>query len=258
MLTFATVLLVSIAVIFCYVTGVFLLSLAFKRNDVADIAWGIGIVLVGVVSYLLQEVQTERMQLLLILVSFWGLRLAIRIFLRNRKKGEDARYRTWREEWGKNFVLRSYLQVFLLQGALMVLVAYPLIHTSAFGMQEPLGYLAILGVLLWTVGFIFEVVGDYQLDEFIRSKKKGILTTGLWKYTRHPNYFGEVTLWWGVWLIVLGTPLGFLAIIGPLTITYLILKVSGIPMAEKRFEGDPVFEAYKAKTSAFFPKFPKG
>jgi steroid 5-alpha reductase family enzyme len=197
--------------------------------------------------------------LVLLLATLWGVRLAIRIFLRNVKKGEDARYRVWRETWGKWFYPRSFFQVYLLQGVLMIVVGYPLIHAAVYGSTSSVGVVSLLGVLVWCVGFFFEVVGDWQLDSFIRNpvKKSTVMDSGLWRYTRHPNYFGEVTMWWGIWLIVAPLPLSLIALIGPLTITFLILKVSGIPMLEKRFENDPAFQAYKQRTSAFFPLPPR-
>lgn len=199
------------------------------------------------------------MNLLLLLATLWGVRLAIRILLRNLKKGEDYRYKKWRDEWGKWFYLRSYFQVYLLQGTLMILVGYSFIHASTYGTSAALELTAYLGAVIWCVGYFFEVVGDYQLDRFIKNKPAPgeIMTTGLWRYSRHPNYFGEVTMWWGIWLIILSTPLSYLALISPITITFLILKVSGIPMLESKFAGNPAFETYKKQTSAFFPLPPR-
>lgn len=252
-------LLITGAVIWIYVTVWFIISLILKRNDVADIAWGAGIVLVGLVGFLYQEPKTAAMQLAMLLVAVWGLRLSTRIFLKNKGKGEDSRYKAWRESWGKWFYLRSYGQVFLLQGALMIVIGYPLLHLGVFDTGGELGLLHILGAALWAVGFFFEAVGDYQLDRFLaKEENKGrIMKYGLWRYSRHPNYFGEVAQWWGIWLIVLSVPFGFWAIISPLAITFLILKVSGVPMLEKQFAGNPEFEEYKRTTSIFFPLPPK-
>lgn len=246
-------------VIFSFVSILFVLSLIFKRNDIADIAWGIGILLVASTSYVLNTEKNTLVSILLVLVGLWGLRLSIRIFLRNIQKEEDYRYKKWRDEWGKWFCIRSYFQIYLLQGFLMMVVGYSVIHANVYGGNQSIGVLTILGVAIWCIGYFFEVVGDYQLDKFIKSRPKEgtILSTGLWKYTRHPNYFGEVTMWWGLWLIVSTFPFSYIALISPLMITFLILKVSGIPMLEKRFEGNTDFEEYKRKTSAFFPWKPK-
>ncbi len=245
--------------IFSFVTTLFVISLIIKRNDIADSAWGMGILLVAITSYFLSLEKGVLMQVLLLLATLWGIRLSVRIFLRNMHKGEDYRYKKWRDEWGAWFYVRSYFQVYLLQGFLMMVVGYPFIHASAYGSTGTIGALAFVGVLIWSVGYFFEVVGDWQLDQFITSKPEQgkILKTGLWKYTRHPNYFGEVTMWWGVWLLVATLPIGYVALVSPLMITFLILKVSGIPMLEKRFEGNPDFEAYKRKTNAFFPARPR-
>lgn len=246
-------------VIFSFVTALYILSIIIKRNDIADSAWGIGILLVGITSYVLDSEKDTLMHILLILIALWGLRLSVRIFVRNMHKDEDYRYKQWRTQWGSWFYIRSYFQVYLLQGFLMILVGYPVVHASIYGGTSDVSVLTLLGILVWCIGYFFEVVGDWQLDQFIKSKpaQGSILKTGLWKFTRHPNYFGEVTMWWGIWLLVASLPVSYLALISPITITFLILKVSGIPMLEKRFEGNPAFEEYKRKTNAFFPGKPR-
>ncbi|UCF89539.1 MAG: DUF1295 domain-containing protein, partial [bacterium] len=168
------------------------------------------------------------------------------------------RYRKWREEWGSNFLLRSFLQIYLLQGAVILIVVSPVLKVAA----EPgraLGLMDAVGALTWMVGFLFESLGDWQLLVFKRdtANKGRIITTGLWRYSRHPNYFGECTLWWGVFLVALGSPGSWWTAISPLTINFLLLYVSGIPMLEKKYEGDPAFEDYKRRTSALIPWFPR-
>lgn len=249
-----TQLLLTLYVIGGFVTGLFLLSLIIKRNDIADVAWGTGIFIVALVSYFTGSGSALSI-LLTILAGLWGLRLTIRIYLRNRKKTEDFRYKKWREEWGRWFYVRSYFQVYLLQGLLMVIVGYSFIHLSVYGEYQNISFLTLIGLVVWCIGYFFETVGDYQLDRFIKNKasKDEIMTTGLWKYTRHPNYFGEVTMWWGIWLMIAVLPYSYLALISPIMITFLILKVSGIPMLEKGFADNPAFQEYKKRTSAFFP-----
>lgn len=244
--------------IFSYVTIWFGISHVLKRSDVADTAWGLGIAFVGFIAAGAQGIPTERMTLLLILVAIWGIRLSARIYLKNRNKKEDPRYVLVSEKWGKWSLLIRYLQVFVLQGALMIVIGYPLIHASVYD-QGGIGLLAVIGLLVWIVGFIFEALGDHQLDQFLKKpENKGkIMRYGLWKYSRHPNYFGEVTMWWGIFMILLEVPFGIWAIISPLMITFLILKVSGIPMLEKMFEGNPEFEEYRKTTSVFFPLPPR-
>jgi steroid 5-alpha reductase family enzyme len=250
-LTLATILVV-------YMSLWFTTSLIKKRNDVADIAWGLGFVLITWVSYLISNDSGVRGLFVGTLVSIWGLRLAWHIYARNRNKKEDYRYLLWRKEWGKWFYLRSYAQVYLLQGALLFLIVLPvlLINKNA---GQGLGFLDIAGILLWLIGFFFESVGDAQLAKFIKSplNKGKLMQNGLWKYTRHPNYFGEVTQWWGIWLIALSAPNGWLGIIGPITITILILFVSGVPLLEKKYAGRADFEEYKKRTSMFIPLPPK-
>ena len=149
-------------------------------------------------------------------------------------------------------------QVFLLQGFFMLLISTSAITAFADSFGK-LGLLEAAGAVVWLTGFFFESVGDLELSRFVKNpaNKGKLMTGGLWRYTRHPNYFGEVTQWWGIFLVVLSSPYGFLAIISPLTITFLILKVSGIPMLEKKYEGRADFAQYKRKTSAFFPLPPR-
>lgn len=237
-----------------YMSLWFLVSFIKKRNDVADVAWGLGFVLMTWTSYFLSGDSGVRGILVGVLVSVWGLRLAWHIHARNKGKAEDYRYIAWRKEWGKWFYIRSYFQVYLLQGLFLFLIVVPvlLINNST---GTALGLLDIVGVIVWLLGFYFEAVGDAQLARFIKdpSNKGKLMQSGLWAYTRHPNYFGEVTQWWGIWIIALSVSGGWLAIIGPITITFLILKISGIPMLERKMEENPDFAEYKRKTSVFIP-----
>lgn len=249
----------TLAAILFFVTNVwFVIGLLKKRNDVADIAWGLGFVLLAWSGLFLSGNYEERQLLVTGLVTVWGLRLAWHIGSRHSKKGEDYRYQAWRAEWGKWFFLRSYGQIYLLQAILLFIIVLPVLYLQQESYRA-LGIYDLIGVAVWMIGFLFEAVGDIQLRRFIGdSGNKGkILTTGLWRYTRHPNYFGEVTLWWGMWMIVGPTTGTYWTLVSPLLITYLILKVSGIPMLEKRYEGNQEFEIYKQRTSAFFPWFQK-
>jgi steroid 5-alpha reductase family enzyme len=247
-----------VEVIGVFVTGLFILSIIIKRNDIADVAWGLGIPLVSLFSFGVGP-QNSFTTVLTVVATLWGVRLSLRIFLRNRKKSEDVRYQKWRMEWGRWFYVRSYLQVYLLQGMLMVVVGYGFVHASVFGGGATLSSWQVFGLAVWAIGYFFEVVGDWQLDHFLRrAENRGkIMQQGLWRYTRHPNYFGEVTMWWGIWLIVAPLPLGYLALVSPLMITVLILKVSGIPMLERLMAGDLEFQKYQQRTSVFFPLPPR-
>lgn len=243
-------------IILAYATLWFIFSILKKRNDIADIAWGIGYIVLCVYYFLYFPNQARHL-LLYSLVLLWGLRLSIHIALRNKGKSEDYRYKKWRQEWGKIFYLRSYLQIYLLQGVLLLIIISPITLASS-QIQSSLNYLDLLGLSIWIVGFFFETVGDYQLSQFIKTKQPGqIMTSGLWQYTRHPNYFGEVTMWWGIFIITLTSPISIFGIIGPLTITFLILFVSGVPMLEEKYKDNPKFQEYSNKTSKFFPLPPK-
>jgi steroid 5-alpha reductase family enzyme len=241
-------------VIWAYVTLLFLISLVIKRNDIADVAWGPGIAIVGIVSILYVESPSLVHILIVSSTCIWATRLAVRISIRNSKKNEDSRYAQWRTSWRKFFYVRSYGQVYVLQGFLMIVMGYIFIHVAHF--DSPVFIPSVfIGLLAWLFGFVFEIISDYQLDQFISNKnnKGAIMQSGLWKYSRHPNYFGEVTLWWGLWITVATSLSSFIALISPLLITFLILKVSGIPMAEKHLKDKPGFKEYAQKTRALFP-----
>ena len=190
------------------------------------------------------------------LVIFWGIRLSLYIFLRNRNKSEDFRYKKWREEWGHTFYWRSYLQVYLLQAIFALVISAPIILVGSTLTSE-IHWLSVVGVAVWVLGFYFQTVGDQQLRVFksTNQDKEKVITSGLWKYSRHPNYFGEVTMWWGIFIVVLPLNFGFWTIISPVVITYLIRYVSGVPMLEKRYENNRQYQEYKERVPALFPKF---
>jgi len=244
--------------VFAYMTAVFLIALLLKDNSIVDIAWGLGFILVALTTLFLRPGFEARHVLITGLVVVWGLRLASHIFLRNRGRGEDFRYAKWRRDWGRWVVPRSFLQIFMLQGVFMLIIASPIVLVNRSS-EEGLIVLDGLGAFLWLTGFLFEAVGDHQLKRFKQKpESKGkIMTSGLWKYTRHPNYFGEAALWWGIFLIALSVRGGWAAVVSPLTISFLLLKVSGVRMLEKKYVGNEEFGVYARRTSAFFPWFPK-
>jgi len=252
------ILITQLALIVIDMTAWYLVARALTRFDVADIAWGPGFIVTALTAAAINESLNPRAYLVMALVIAWGMRLSLHVYLRNRGKPEDARYRAWRREWGKNANIRAFFQVFLLQGLLLLIISLPVTFavmagSSAFTLWDA------AGLFIWAMGFLFEAIGDWQLLRFKKdpAHKGRIIKTGLWRFSRHPNYFGEVTLWWGMYLIALSSGASWPVIIGPLTITFLILKVSGIPMLEKKYEGNPEFEAYRRRTSAFFPLPPK-
>lgn len=234
--------IISALIVWSYMTTWYLISLYKKRNDIADIAWGLGFILLSFCALFFNP--SLKLLISFILVSVWGLRLAIHIYQRNKNKKEDQRY--------QKFKKNPYFEVFITQGFFMWLISWPIINSSG-----PLIWLNLLGVIVWLIGFYFESRADQELKVFLKNKKnKGkILQSGLWSISRHPNYFGEVTLWWGIWLLNMSA--NWWTIIGPLTITFLILKVSGVPLLEKRYAGNKDFEEYKKRVSVFFPCWPK-
>jgi len=249
----------SILLVFIYFLLLFFLAIIKKDNSIADIAWGTGFILVAGYNYFSNPNPSLRQLLVTLLITIWGLRLSIYIFSRNVGKKEDFRYAQWRKDWGKNWLLRSFLQVFMLQGLFLLTIVYPvfLLHNDTSG--NSLTILDKIGFAVWIIGFYFQAVGDLQKTCFKnKPENKGkILQSGLWKYTRHPNYFGESAMWWGIFLIVLNVPNGWIAIFSPVIITFLLLFVSGIPLLEKKYENNSEFQAYAKHTSPFIPWFPK-
>jgi steroid 5-alpha reductase family enzyme len=243
-----------------FMSCMFIVGLRLRDNSLIDIAYGPAFLFAcwGAWYFSEEAALHFRPLLLLGLITLWGLRLGLHIGLRHRGQGEDFRYRKFREDWGDSIVWRSFLQIYMLQGTVVLVVASPILLT----IDAPGGSWAwsdLLGVLLFFLGFFFEAVSDWQLSVFKKggANKGKIIMHGLWRYSRHPNYFGEATLWWGIFFIGLASPLGLYGLISPLTIAFLLLKVSGIPMLEVKYQGNPDFEAYKLRTNAFFPWFEK-
>ncbi len=253
--TFIALLILGTSTILLLQTGWFLCSVIWRRNDIADIAWGLHIALLSILGFLIHG--NHRGLLVASLVTIWGLRLSWHIARRVWNRTEDERYATWRREWGKKVYLRSYLQVFVLQGLLGVIVATPaLVAASIPASWSPLD---AVGTIVWAAGFLFEAITDRQLRLFRADPANAgkLLRTGLWAWSRHPNYFGEVMQWWGIALIALSVPTGYVGIIGAATITLLIVKVSGIPLLETRMRSHPEFADYARTTNAFIPHPPK-
>lgn len=244
-----------------YMTAWFVAAMIARRNDIVDIAWGLGFITIAIwLLVRFAPAHSARLYVASALVFVWGARLAWHIARRNLRPGktEDSRYAEWRRSWGRWFVLRSFLQIFMLQGLFMLLISMPVqVVGSVAG--PALGVLDFVGVTVWLAGFAFEAVGDAQLARFLAqpANRGHIMDRGLWALTRHPNYFGEATMWWGLGILALSIPGGWLGLIGPITITWLLTKVSGIPLVERPRQGQPEWEAYKARTSAFVPLPPK-
>jgi len=240
-------------VILLYMTIIFILALIRKDNSIVDGFWAIGFIFVAFYSLIQSGEVDLRKMIVTTLVLMWGMRLSFHIMVRNSGKAEDFRYKAWRDSW-KFFVLRSFFQIFMLQGLFMLIISAPVWFIN-FGKGGPLGLWDSLGLLIFGTGFLIETIGDYQLAEFKKdaANKGKIITTGLWSVTRHPNYFGEVLVWWGISCYSLSFSYGWCTLISPVVITLLLRFVSGVPMLEKKYEGRPDWEKYKAETAAFFP-----
>ena len=252
-----TELLAILVAVLGYITIVFAIAWRLKRLDIVDIAWGGGFIVAALTSLLLGSGGVLQL-FVTTLVIIWGMRLGYYIFKRVRSSKEDPRYMDMRARWRGNPAVNAYTRIFLVQGVLAVIVSAAVIMVNLSNATGMSVWTAI-GATIWIIGFLFESIGDAQLRRHLANPdNKGVLmTSGLWRYTRHPNYFGEATQWWGIWVIALGVPFGWVAVISPLAITYLLLFVSGVPLTEKRFEGRPGWNEYKQRTSKFIPLPPR-
>lgn len=241
-------------------TAVWVLSVAIRNASIADTFWGVGFVLVAWITFFGADGYLGRKLLITFTVTAWGLRLALHIGSRSRGKAEDRRYQAWRKQYGAKFWWVSLFTVFLLQGALLWVISLGAQVGQWSPKPDRFIWLDVAGFLVWVVGFFFEAVGDYQLAAFKANpaNRGRVMNQGLWRYTRHPNYFGECLMWWGVFLVTLATPGSLWSIVSPLTITFLLLRVSGVTLLEKTIvETRPEYREYQKRTSAFLPWFPK-
>jgi steroid 5-alpha reductase family enzyme len=254
---FSYLVIVALSVL-AYTTFWYFYGLWKGRLDVADEAWGLAQPFIVAVSMIAARNYSLTAFILLMLTTVWGYRLFSHLHKRHATStSEDRRYTEMRSGWKQFPKLQAYIYVFLLQGVLMYLLGIGSLILVANG--NSWNPLSVIGVLLWTVGFVLEAISDNQLKKFITNpdNKGKIMNQGLWKYSRHPNYFGEVTMWWGLFIYVFINTGSLWVIISPLTITYLIVFVSGIPMTEKSFEANPLWQKYKRKTSSLIPWFNK-
>jgi steroid 5-alpha reductase family enzyme len=255
-----TILGINLGAILCFMMIAWVLSLILKDASIVDIFWGLGFVLVAWITFLLAEGYWGRRLLLTGLVTLWGVRLALHIGVRNHGKGEDPRYQAWRKQHGKDFWWVSLFKIFILQGFLLWVISLAVQAGQWSSKPDQLTWLGFCGLLIWAVGFVFESVGDRQLSRFKADpgNKGKVMDRGLWHYTRHPNYFGESLMWWGLFFIALENINNLWTIISPITITFLLLKVSGVVLLEKTIvKRRPKYEDYIKGTSAFIPWFPK-
>ena len=249
--------LMSLVALLAIAFGAWLISLLRRDVSIVDSFWSLMILAALLVYLAFSASGGFRSVLLLVLVSAWALRLSAYITVRNHGEPEDRRYQAIRANNQPHFWAKSLYIVFLLQGFLAWVICLPVL--AAVNGQAPPGPLDYAGVALWLVGMSFEVIGDYQLSRFQKSNGSGkaVLDTGLWRYTRHPNYFGEATLWWGIYLIALSAGAGW-TIFAPILMTFLLLRVSGVSLLEKDIsERRPEYQNYIERTNAFFPGRPR-
>lgn len=255
-----TLFLQASLIIFVFVTLLWIWSVFIKNVSIIDIFWGFGFVLVNAFYVFNSGELNTRKILLLVLVSIWGLRLAFYLAWRNIGKGEDFRYQEFRKNYGpKRYWWFSFFQTFLLQGILIMIVSLPLLGVQSSMTKGDLTLLDYAGIAVWLIGFAFEAGGDFQLARFkSNTANKGkVLNTGFWKYTRHPNYFGDSAVWWAyaIFSIAAGS---YWQIVGAVIMTVLIIKISGVALLEKTLNTTkPEYEEYVQKTSPFLPWFPK-
>ncbi len=252
------VLLWSVAAVVVVLGTTFLVALRVGRHAVVDVAWGLGFTAIAVAAFVAGHGDPARSWLTLVLTAAWGLRLATHILLRSRGAGEDPRYAAMLATATGSptvFVLR---RVYLTQGVVMLFVSLPV--QVAMVQRTGLGWLTWVGVIVWGVGFAFETVGDLQLQRFRDdvSNRGKVLDTGLWRYTRHPNYFGDATAWWGLFVVAASAWPGILFVLSPLAMTANLMKGTGAKLLEKDI-GDrrPEYVEYVKRTSGFFPLPPQ-
>ncbi|MBM4246606.1 MAG: DUF1295 domain-containing protein [Deltaproteobacteria bacterium] len=245
--------------------GIFLVlwivSLRIRNASIVDIWWGPGFALIALLTFALTpEGALSRRQLVLILTTIWGLRLGTHLLVRNTGREEDFRYAAMRRAWGHGFAAKSLTRVFLLQAVLMWLVSFPVQAAMRSATPATLGFFDYTGVLVFAFGLFFETIGDLQLSRFKADPANAgrVMDRGLWRFTRHPNYFGDACVWWGLWLIAVSVPGGFWSIVGPIAMTVLLTSVSGVPMLERTIgERRPGYDEYVRRTSAFLPRPPR-
>ncbi len=250
-----------------YLISLFMFLIAFligkskKKHDLLDIIWGLSFIVPSVVALILNSNYNISNMVITVLVLAWGFRLAYHIFIRNSKAKEDFRYLKYRETYkGKHFDLYFFFKMYMLQYLLSVIISFQVVYANVKGIRE-FTYLSAIGIIVWIIGYVFESVGDKQLKIFKENpdNKGKLMTTGLWKYTRHPNYFGEATMWWGIYLIVISNYQNHLLFFSPLVITLLVRYVSGVPLLEAKYDNRKDWDQsenwsrYKRETSIFFP-----
>lgn len=242
----------GIILLIVYLFTITLLVTVKNDNSIANFTWGGGCLLLALYTFFSASQYLSRQILITILITLWSLRLINYLYV--RYTGKDPRFKDWNQLTGMHAFIRSFLYIFLGQGILLLIMAYPAVFINITN-TPGLTALDIVALIIWAIGFLFESIGDYQLFTFIKNPENHgkVMRYGLWRYTRHPNYFGEITMWWGIFLIALSVPYGYTAIISPLTIGTLLIFFTGIPWTEAVFKDNPEFQEYKKHTSMLIP-----
>ena len=264
----ATAMVVAAITIAALMLLTWLASVALRNASIVDLVWGLGFVLVAWAVRLTVDGNSARQWLLVAMTTIWGLRLSAHLTWRNvgprrtaphLRNEEDFRYQAMRRQWGARFWWVSLFTVFAVQGVLMWIVSLS-VQLGQVPESPDLGVVALLGIVVWAVGFGFETIGDAQLARFKADpgSRGRVMDRGLWRYTRHPNYFGDACVWWGITLVAIESGLGAVGIIGAVVMTVLLRRVSGVTLLErslrKRRAG---YDEYMARTSPFFPRPPR-
>lgn len=240
--------------------GTWLLSIPRRDVSIVDIVWGLSFVAATAAATLAAPVVRARHVVTAVLVTIWGLRLAAHLYRRNHGAGEDFRYAAMRRRVGSAFWWQSAGRVFLVQAVAAWVVVLPVLLAASDGAAHAAVWPSVVGTAVWIVGFAFETIGDRQLRRFRAdpANRGRVLDQGLWRYTRHPNYFGDAVQWWGVFLTCIARPRGAFGLLGPLLMTFLLVRVSGVALLERSLQRrKPDYAAYVARTSAFVPRRPR-
>ncbi|MFA5882459.1 MAG: DUF1295 domain-containing protein [Acidimicrobiia bacterium] len=254
-----TAMVVAAATIAALMLVTWLVSLPLRNASIVDLIWGLGFVLVAWAVRCTVDGNNARQWLLVGMVTLWGLRLSAYLTWRNHGNGEDYRYQAMRKHWGPRFWWVSLFTVFVVQGILMWTVSLS-VQLGQVPEDPGLGVLAAVGVLVWAVGLGFEAIGDAQLARFKADPANAgtVMDQGLWRYTRHPNYFGDACVWWGITLVAVESGLGAVGIVGAVVMTVLLRRVSGVTLLEKSLKKRRAgYNEYIARTSPFVPRPPK-
>ena len=254
------ILLLNLAVVLALMTVLWGVSVASDDTSIVDIFWGAGFVAIAWVTFAASDGGAGRRLLLAVLTTAWGLRLALHLARRNLGHGEDARYRAMRARHGERWPRRSLWAVFWAQGLLMWIVSLP-VQLGQTREAPDVGVIAGVGIAVWAFGMYFEAVGDWQLARFKRDPANAgkVMDRGLWRYTRHPNYFGDACVWWGIALVAAETGIGAIGLVGALVMTVLLRRVSGVTLLERSLvKRRPGYDDYVARTSPFLPRRPRG